>query len=261
MGRIDRALAELERVEEEAAESSLKGISPTFKLIVALAEIIAAVSVRRGDLASALLILAHPLSLFTLFAIPLKPAVKRLAPVLPFVLLIGLFEPIIGKSPAFVIGGFVVTKGLLSMLSLIIKGLTALLAAYLLSVGSGSSEIFSAMRRLRLPKLIVTEIELIFRYLSLLLLEAKRISAAYSLRAPGQRGIAFKAWGPLLGQLVLRSIDRADEVYSAMLLRGFKGEYPNVEKRALKARDFAYLVFSLGALIALRALPYIFARG
>ena len=48
---------------------------------------------------------------------------------------------------------------------------------------------------------------------------------AYRLRAPGQKGIHISAWGSFLGQLLLRSMDRAEELYSSMRLRGFQGEF------------------------------------
>ena len=52
------------------------------------------------------------------------------------------------------------------------------------------------------------------------------MTEAYSLRAPGQRGVHISAWGSFLGQLLLRSMDRAESLYSSMLLRGFTGELP-----------------------------------
>ena len=51
------------------------------------------------------------------------------------------------------------------------------------------------------------------------------MTEAYSLRAPGQKGIHISAWGSFLGQLLLRSMDRAEALYHSMLLRGFRGEY------------------------------------
>ena len=55
------------------------------------------------------------------------------------------------------------------------------------------------------------------------------MSEAYSLRAPGQKGIHISAWGSFLGQLLLRSMDRAEALYHSMLLRGFRGEYYHAE--------------------------------
>ena len=51
------------------------------------------------------------------------------------------------------------------------------------------------------------------------------MTQGYSLRAPGQKGIHISAWGSFLGQLLLRSMDRAGELYNSMLLRGFKGNF------------------------------------
>lgn len=63
---------------------------------------------------------------------------------------------------------------------------------------------------------MVVVLLLTYRYLILLLQEGSRMSAAYALRAPYSKGIAFNAWGTLVGQLLLRSIDRAQTVYESM---------------------------------------------
>ena len=56
--------------------------------------------------------------------------------------------------------------------------------------------------------------------------ETDKTLLAYSLRAPGQKGIFIKTWGTLVGSMMLRSIDRAVNVYESMMLRGFKGMMP-----------------------------------
>ena len=67
------------------------------------------------------------------------------------------------------------------------------------------------------------------------------MSEAYHLRAPGQKGIHISAWGSFLGQLLLRSMDRAEDLYESMLLRGFRGEfyYAEVPKCTAGAVAFA----------------------
>ena len=76
-----------------------------------------------------------------------------------------------------------------------------------------------------MPQILVTVLLLIYRYLVLMLKEADRITQAYMLRAPGERGIKKSAWGSLAGQMLLRSMDRAQRVYESMMLRGFRGEF------------------------------------
>lgn len=63
----------------------------------------------------------------------------------------------------------------------------------------------------------------VYRYISVLLAETQRVVQAYELRAPGQKGIHFKVWGSLMGQMLLRSMDRAEVIYESMCLRGFVG--------------------------------------
>ncbi|MBR1846023.1 MAG: cobalt ECF transporter T component CbiQ, partial [Oscillospiraceae bacterium] len=63
---------------------------------------------------------------------------------------------------------------------------------------------------------------------------------AYHLRAPGQRGIHRSAWGSFLGQLLLRSMDRAEELYASMRLRGYHGAFYYAGAQPFGVRDGAY---------------------
>ena len=75
---------------------------------------------------------------------------------------------------------------------------------------------------------------------------------AYALRAPGQKGIQFSAWGSFLGQLLLRSMDRAEELYSSMQLRGFSGDFLYAVYKPLRLKDLLFLLASLGAFALFR---------
>ena len=69
-----------------------------------------------------------------------------------------------------------------------------------------------------------------YRYVTVLLEEVNRITQAYSLRAPNQKGIHYKVWGTLTGQVLLRSMDRANAVYESMLLRGYDGSFQKKDR-------------------------------
>lgn len=62
---------------------------------------------------------------------------------------------------------------------------------------------------------------LTLRYLEVMLDEAARMHCAYSLRAPNLSGIRISDWHKIVARLFLRSLDRAENIYSAMLCRGF----------------------------------------
>ena len=134
---------------------------------------------------------------------------------------VGLCNLFFDRAPVLDLGLVVLSGGWVSLLTLLIKGMFSFLAVYLLIATTGIEAVCTALRQLHVPRVLVTTILLTYRYIVLLLQEANRISTAYALRAPGQKGIHFRAWGSLLGQLLLRSMDRAQLVYESMLLRGY----------------------------------------
>lgn len=125
---------------------------------------------------------------------------------------------------------------------------------YFLIATTGMEQICYALQLLHLPKVMSVVLLLTYRYLILLLQEGSRMSAAYALRAPHSKGIAFNAWGTLVGQLLLRSIDRAQTVYESMALRGFDGTF-YLQRAADGKGALAFVLLSLGFCLVFRLLP------
>jgi cobalt/nickel transport system permease protein len=94
---------------------------------------------------------------------------------------------------------------------------------------------------LKIPRLLILQILLTYRYISVLLEEVMLLLRAYALRAPRQKGIQYRAWGSLAGQLFLRTYERAGRVYEAMSLRGFSGEYHMGGPSRIRVWDGAWL--------------------
>ena len=69
------------------------------------------------------------------------------------------------------------------------------------------------------------------------------MTRAYHLRAVKQNGLEMKHLGAFIGQLLLRSIDRAERVYAAMQCRGFDGTFP---KANLANANHTSWIFALG---------------
>ena len=81
-----------------------------------------------------------------------------------------------------------------------------------------------------------------YRYIIILVEEVIKVLQAYSLRAPGEKGIKRNVWGSLIGQIVFRTYDRGNMVYNAMLLRGYQGEGFIENKKHISGYDFLYLL-------------------
>lgn len=114
-------------------------------------------------------------------------------------------------------------------------------------------DICRALRQLHVPKVLTSLLLLTFRYISVLLDEAAIMTDAYRLRAPGQKGVHISAWGSFLGQLLLRSMDRATALYESMELRGYHGEFHYAQGRPSSRASWPFAI-GCAALIVLARL-------
>lgn len=242
MSKLDGALCDIHHIDISVEKNQwLNHMYPLIKLVVTMCFIIITVSFSKYDLVGILRMGVYPIVVFVLGEISFRDALKRIRVILPIVCLVGVFNPFFDRQPVMEIAGITVTTGIISMLTLMMKGGYSVLASYLLIVTTPIEKICHALRLLHVPVVIVTQILLTYRYVRLLLNEAHYMIQAYSLRAPNQKGVHFKVWGSLVGQLLLKSIDRADEVYASMLLRGYNGEFYYDTKITCRVRDYMYM--------------------
>lgn len=261
MNKIENAIVEIEKLDLMARENWwINRIHPLAKLFVTVLYIVLVMSFHKYDLAGLVSMALYPFFMFQLTELSFKNAIYRMRIVLPLVCIVGIFNPFFDHT-ILIQSPIVVTGGMISMITLMIKGILTVLATYILIASTTIEKICYALRKIHIPKILVTEIMLIYRYISVLLQETNRITQAYSLRAPGQKGVQFKAWGPLVGQLLLRSMDRADQVYDSMLMRGYHGEFPFGETKPLQKNDLLFGILAGGGSIFLRVFPLFYWVG
>ena len=253
MNKMEKALFELGEMDALAArDTPVHRLHPLSKLLVTLGYIVTVVSFNKYDLTGLIVMVLYPILLFQLSGIPVSTCFRKLRIVLPLVMAVGLLNPFFDRVPAFAIGGIVVTGGVLSMLTLMMKGIFCLMASFLLIATTGIDSLCAALRILRVPSMIVTLLLLTYRYVGVMTEELAIMTDAYHLRAPGQKGIHHSAWGSFLGQLLLRSMDRAEELYASMRLRGFHGEFQYAPVPAFSMRDGLWLICWIAVLILFR---------
>lgn len=253
MEKIDHAALELREMDEFAAmDSPIHRLHPLAKLITTIAYIFLVVSFDKYDLSGLTIMVLFPVLLFQISGLSIGSCFYKLRIVLPLVCAVGLFNPFFDKTPMLALGGFTLTGGMISMITLMLKGIFCLMASFLLAATTPIDAICAALRKLRVPAVLVTLLLLTYRYIAVMMEEISIMNTAYQLRAPGQKGIHYSAWGSFLGQLLLRSMDRAEELYNSMLLRGFAGEfwYADVKKAAIT--DYAYTLAALAICITCR---------
>ncbi len=142
--------------------------------------------------------------------IPKLFLLKRLMLMEPFVLGISvlvLFQP--GGTGAFI--------------TVVIKSTLCLSTMLLLSNTTPFSELLSFMKKLYIPSLLITILALMYRYLFVLIDEAEKMQRARESRTfTRNNSQIWKTRAILIAQLFVRSTERAERIYSAMLARGWK---------------------------------------
>jgi cobalt/nickel transport system permease protein len=171
----------------------------------------------------------------------------------PFVVGVAAFEPLLDRSPALSLGGVVLSGGAVGFATILAKCALSLSAALLLVATTGFDAVCVALRRLGTPRALATQLLLTFRYLFVLGEEVESALRAHALRSPDHPRPSLRVAGTLLGQLLVRSLSRAERVHAAMRCRGFDGELRLWRPWRFSLRDAAFLSAVCALLVASRA--------
>ena len=91
---------------------------------------------------------------------------------------------------------------------------------------------------LKIPCPIALQISLTMRYIPIIAEQAREVLRAYSLRSAHASGAAkITDWPKLAGSLLLRSLDRASNIYAAMRARGFEAKCSQTARGQIMASD------------------------
>ncbi|NCC42780.1 MAG: cobalt ECF transporter T component CbiQ, partial [Clostridia bacterium] len=201
MSKIGNAIYEIHHMDKIAARDQwVNRIHPLVKFVLTVIYIATVVSFDKYDFAGLTGMVIYPMAMFILADLSFADSLKRLRIFLPRVCFIGVFNPFFDKELIY-IGNVAIRTGVISMVTLMMKGVFTVLASYLLIASTSIEKLCYAFRLLHVPKILVTQIMLTYRYITVLLEEVNRITQAYALRAPNQKGIHIKVWGSLTGQL------------------------------------------------------------
>jgi len=146
--------------------------------------------------------------------------------------------------------------GLRDVLSIAAKSWLSVQVALLLTYTTPFSDLIDALRALRLPAIIVSIISFMYRYLAVLGEEAGRMNrarrsrsaAAPQGRSGGSLGWRARVTGAMVGSLFIRSYERSERIYAAMLARGFRGQWQQAQAARLDQRALAGFVLALMAI-------------
>jgi cobalt/nickel transport system permease protein len=147
--------------------------------------------------------------------VPLKFIIKRLLEILPFI-------AIIAVSSLFVKNGRIIFS------NCIIKASLSVLVLLIMSSTTSFTQLIRALSELEVPRLFLSLLSFMYRYLFLLEDQLLRTRRAFDSRNINKNNFkSTAALGNLLGVIFIRTYERAERVYMAMCARGYDGNKNN----------------------------------
>jgi cobalt/nickel transport system permease protein len=237
-------------------KSPIHRLDGRIKLIFTLALILCITLLPTGTWPVYIVIFSILLCLMIAADIGFLYLLKRSALSLPFLLaaLPLIFKETGTTLTSFYLGNLLVTishEGLIRFISLGLKGWLSVIAAILLASTTSYTELLQAMRSLKIPQLLVAVFGLMWRYLYLMVEEVDRLTRARLSRsgisssprpsAGGSLRWRARVTGSMAGNLFIRSLERSERVYHAMLSRGYDGEIRSLETTPLSGKEILRL--------------------
>jgi cobalt/nickel transport system permease protein len=144
----------------------------------------------------------------------------------------------------------ITTEGLTVLGSVAIKALLSLFTLNILTLTTSVPALLNALTALRVPPLLVAILASMYRYINVLIREFQAMRKAAASRNLASNNIWQRfVIGNMMGTLFIRTFERGERVYQAMLARGYQG-VPVVEKVPPGGRR-DYLVMTLTMILAL----------
>jgi len=241
MSSVESGLYELGMLDQLArGDSRIHRIDPRVKVAVTLVYLVCVVSFRRYDILGLVPFVVFPVMLAAEADLPLALLGKRLLQAAPFALLVGAFNPLFDHTVLGQIGPITMTGGWVSYASIVLRFMLTTSAALVLIGTTSMNDICLAIQRMGVPDVFANQLLFLYRYIFVLAEEVLRLGRARSLRSFDGKGMGVRAYGQIMGSLLLRTIARATRVYEAMLSRGFTGALYTMHRLKLTVGDTVF---------------------
>lgn len=242
MAKIESAFFDIATLDRLASrDNPLNRLDPRAKVVTTLLFVVTVVSSGKYEVSALLPFLLFPCTLIAVADLPPGYLLKKLLIASPFALLVGVFNPFFDPAPQLQLSGFSVSGGWLSFTSIMLRFTLTVSAALILIATTSFTGVCLALERLGAPRIFVLQLLFLYRYLFVLIDEGARLNRALTLRSFNGRGRNLKVLGSLLGQLLLRTLDRAQRIHMAMLCRGFDGEVRMTRQLHIGRREVIFV--------------------
>ncbi len=241
-------------------DSFIHRLDPRTKFIITLVFILAVISTPPTRWQAFALYLFLFATLFLLSKLPIIYVLKRSLVIIPFVLMIAIFIPffkggeVAGSYNIWLWQVSVTYSGLQVLWNVLIKAWLSILSLIWLTSTTKLTNLLNGLERLGMPKVMVMILSFMYRYIFVLVDEVMRMRQARDSRNfGGKRLWQLRTIGNMIGTLFIRSYERGERVYAAMLARGFDGHSRTLDHLNFRQAD-AYFGISFSLVLILTSL-------
>ncbi|WP_327414435.1 cobalt ECF transporter T component CbiQ [Streptomyces sp. NBC_01233] len=217
------------------------GLPPHCKLAATFAFVVVVVSTPREAVWAFGLYAVLIAAAAAVARIPAGFLLRRLLIEVPFVAFAVLMPFVAEGERVEVLGMSLSVSGLWGAWNVLAKGTLGVAASVLLASTTELRALLLGLQRLKLPPLLVQIASFMIRYGDVISDELRRMSIARRSRGFEARGI--RHWGVLAktaGALFIRSYERGERVYLAMVSRGYADSMPVIDEVVATRTQWAY---------------------
>lgn len=242
MSSIQSAVLDLKRLDLLAkGNSSIHRMDARAKVLVTLFFILSVVSYNRYELTPLFPFFIFPIVMISRADLPPLFILRKIALLCPFVLAVGIFNPVFDREILLKLGSFGISGGWISFASILTRSILTVGAAFILVGVTGFTAVCQALERMGMPQLFAVQLLFLYRYIFVLTEESGRAARARELRSCGKKGQGIGSFGSMIGHLLLRTWGRAERVHLAMLARGFTGEFHACRKSSFGIAEIIFV--------------------
>ncbi len=192
------------------SEGPFQRLSAAKKILAAVGIVLTVIAIPMHFFWLFIVIVIGLVALALMSKIPMLFLLKRLLLLEPFVVciaILALFQE----------------NGVIVFASIVIRSTLSLLTILLLTNTTPFAEVLQVLRKYHFSPLFVTVLALMYRYLFVLVDELERMQRARASRLFRRNHLqSWKMLSTIIGQLFIRSSERAERIYAAMCARGWK---------------------------------------
>jgi cobalt/nickel transport system permease protein len=238
-------------------DSPVHRLDARVKLLSAIVFTAIVISLPRQSVSILACYAVWPFAMLVVGGIPILFAVRHIATISPFVLVLGLAMPLYAKAPAEAAFGpwhWVTTEGWLRCGAVVGKFVVTMATLIALVSTTRFSDLLAGMERMGMPRMLAVQIGFLYRYIFVLIDRAHHILRARAGRRVGRLGARreLAVGAAMIGSLLIRSVDSAERIGIAMAARGFDGRFRTVRTMRTSWRDAVFAAIFAVAMIVLQ---------